>query len=216
MPPPLDEIFGVIYLAPEAFLGRAKTFGVNPAGLGPDDVAPALAIASRAVDAHTGRTFVPDAIEETHRWDPRTRRVSVNQPPVLQLESLRVRFAPGEPGSVVTFSPAEVLVNNQENYLELAPYAPADVALAQIGPGVREPQVEIRYRSFQAVPGAVAAAVGFTAALLLQEAESNEMLPAGLKRSKVGSEDLSRADGEIDLPLKAKLLLRPYQRIAIG
>ncbi len=174
---PLDDIFGVIYLSPDAFLTRAKSIGVDVAGLGADDVAPTLAIASRAVEAHTGRTFVPDSIEETHRWDQMTRRVSVNQPPVLALESFKIRFAPGELGSVVTFELSEVLVNNQENYLELAPYAPAEVVLAQIGPGVREPQVEIRYKSFQSVPGAVAAAVGFTAAHLMQEAV------AGLVRS---------------------------------
>lgn len=60
----------------------------------------------------------------------------------------------------------------------------------------------------------VAAAVGFAAAELLQQAEANDMLPAGLTRSKVGSEDLSRAAGEVDIPLKAKMLLRPLQQLA--
>lgn len=216
MSSPLDEFFGVIYLAPEAFLARAKTFGVDPAGLGPDDVSPALAIASRAADAHTGRTFVPDAIEETHRWDPQARRVSVNQPPVLELVSLRVRFAPGDPGSVVTFSPSEVLVNNQENYLELAPYAPADVALAQLGPGLREPQVEIRYKSFQSVPPAVAAAVGFTAAHFLNESKANEFVPAGLASYKVANTAFGRRSEGVELPAIAKQLLSPFVRIAIG
>lgn len=127
MPLSQDIVFGVLYLSPEDFLARAKSFGVDPGGLTPQGVAPTLALASRNVEAHLkGRTFTAES-------------------PELPM---------------------------------------------------------------------VAAAVGFTAAELLQEAEANEMLPAKLTRSKVGSEDLSRSPVEVEIPAKAQMLLRSLQRLA--
>lgn len=123
----VDTVFGVLYLSPADFIARAKSFGVDAAGLTPEGVTPTLALASRNVEAFLrGRTFAEDSTD---------------------------------------------------------------------------------------LP-TVAAAVGLTAAELLQQAESNEMLPAGLSRSKVGSEDISRSPVQVDIPVKAQLLLRPLQRLA--
>jgi hypothetical protein len=217
MPLPFDDIFGVIYLDPDSFIARAKSFGVDAAGLSADDVKPTLALASRAVEAHMGgRTFTPDAVEEMHRWDGRTRRITVNQPPVMELESFEIIFSPGSPPSSFSFAPTDVLVNNQENYLEVASLALSTGLVMTSLASVSEPQVVVRYKSYQTVLPAVAAAVGWAAAKFIQQAEAAAMLPAGLTRSKVGSEDLSRKDDDFDLPLMAKMLLRPLRAIAIG
>lgn len=214
MPLSNDTIFGVLYLAPDDFISRAKSFGVDVTGMGmtPDDLKPTLAMASRLVESYCGRQFVPDAIVETHRFNLDTRRVSVNQPPVMELVSISIVFAPGASAS---FSPSDVLVNNQENYLELASLALTTGISGVIYPlGISEPQAQVTYKSYQAVPYEVAAATGFVAARLLHEAEANEMLPAGLTRSKVGSQDLSRKSDDADMPVMAARLLRRYQRLA--
>src|SRR5437016_236070 len=141
MPLPSDDIFGSIYLDPDGFLARAKSFGVDLTGQTADDVKPTLALASRAVEGFMGgRTFTPDSIEELHRWDERTRRISVNQPPVMTLESFEIIFAPGSPPSSYSFPPDEVLVNNQENYLEVASLAVETGLVMTNIAAVREPQ----------------------------------------------------------------------------
>jgi hypothetical protein len=209
---PTDDLFGSLYLSEDAFIQRARSFGVSVAEMVPDDLTPTLAVASRLVESHTGRRFLPDAVSETHKFDQNTRRVSVNQPPVMELVSYQIEFAPG---AVATFRPSDVVVNNQENYLELASLALATGIAGVIYPvGITDPLAQVTYKSYQDVPSDVAAATGFIAARLLQQAEANELLPAGLSRSKVGSEDLSRAGDEQDIPLMAARLLRRYQRLA--
>lgn len=216
MPLELDDILGVLFLSPEAFTARARSFGVDLTGVQPEEVKSTLALASRAVEAHCGRSFAPDSLTETHRWDPRTRRVSVNQPPVMAVESFSIKYAPGASADIRI---ADVIVNNQANYLEVASLSviaglPAAVEALEL----TEALVEVKYKTYQAVPPAAAAATGFVAAHFLQQSEANDMLPAGLVRSKVGSEDLSRsrAAAETDIPLAAQLLLRQFRRIAIA
>lgn len=214
MPLPSDNLLGVIYLPPADFIARARSFGADVTGVEEPELKATLALASRAVEAHLGgRTFIPDALFEQHKWCPETRRVSVNQPPVMELVSFGVRYAPGQ--GLVEYRVADVVVNNQENYLELAALGPADVGAGAIVASV--PLVEVRYKSYQQVPDAAVAAVGFTAADLLQRALSYEMLPAHLTRSKIGNQDLSRAaEAPPDIPHFARLLLEPLKRIAIG
>jgi hypothetical protein len=214
MPLPSDNLLGLIYLPPADFTARARSFGADVTGVEVPELKATLALASRAVEAWLGgRTFNPDALFEQHRWRPETRRVSVNQPPVMELVSFGVRYAPGQ--GLVTYRVEDVVVNNQENYLELAALGPADVGAGAIVASV--PLVEVRYKSYQQVPDAVVAAVGFTAADLLQRALSYEMLPAHLTGSKIGSQTLSRsAERPPDIPLIAQMLLRPLQHIAIG
>lgn len=212
MPLPSDDIFGVLYLSPDDFIARARAFGVSVAGMTPDELTPTIAAASRLVDAKVARQFLPDAIVETHRFNMETRRVSVNQPPVMALESFAIRFAPG---AVANFQVGDVLVSNQENYLELASLAlSSDITGVLYPVGISEPQAEIRYRSYQQVPQAAALATGFITADLLQKAEANDLLPAGLTRSKVGSEDLSRSPTQLAIPAIAESLLLTLRRIA--
>lgn len=214
MPLDNDTIFGPLYLAPAEFLTRAKLFGVEVEGWTDDELKMLLALASRAVDAHCGRTFIPDSLTETHRWNPETGRISVNQPPVMTLEAFRIRYAPG---AVATFRTADVLVNNQENYLELASLALVGGITEAISSfGITEPQVEVTYRSYQAVPGAVAAATAIIAARQRSEGLANELIPAGLARDKFGDNDVSRAKEEIEIPVFAKQLLQPFRRLALA
>lgn len=214
MPLPSDNLLGLIYLPPADFIARARSFGADVTGVEEPELKATLALASRAVEAHLGgRTFVPNALFEQHRWRPETRRVSVNQPPVMELVSFAVRYAPG--AGLVEYNVADVVVNNQENYLELAALGPADIGSAALV--ASSPVVEVRYKSYQQVPDSVVAAVGFTAAELLHRALANEMLPAHLTGSKIGSQTLSRsAERPPDVPHIAQMLLRPLQRIAIG
>ena len=51
MPLDLDQILGVLYLAPSDFTARARTFGADISGLDSEDIKTALALASRAVEA---------------------------------------------------------------------------------------------------------------------------------------------------------------------
>lgn len=212
--PELDDVLGVLFLSPEAFTARARSFGVDLTGIPPEDVKVTLALASRAVEAHCGRSFVPDALSETHRWNHATRRVTVNQPPVLTLVSFVVEYAPGV---TLPFRVEDITVNNQENYLEVASLAlSAGLGGAVQTLGLSEPLVKLTYKSYQSVPGAVAAAVGFTAAHFLNESAANEFVPAGLSTYKVANTAFSRRSAGVELPAIARQLLSPFVRIAVG
>lgn len=220
MPLSLDDILGSAYLAPADFAARAAVFGAGTSISGLDE--PALkalgAAASRAIDAFCGRDFNPDAVTETHRFDERTRRVSVNRPPVMTLQSYKFVIAPGRYSDV---SVAEVFVNNQENYLELVSVTQIPVLTTELLTfGMGEPQVEVTYLSYAAIPGAVAAACGFTMAKMANMGYVSALLPDGLQKVKIGPLEPSRvvsgANDALDLPVIAKQLLTPFKRIALG
>src|ERR1043165_7501553 len=98
MPLTEDDILGVLYIEPQKFLDKAHFFGAGTslAGYDADGVKPLIAMASRAADAECGREFTPDSIVETHRWQPSSRRISVNQPPVISVQSYKIITAPGQ------------------------------------------------------------------------------------------------------------------------
>lgn len=212
--PELDNVLGVLFLSPEDFTARARSFGVDLTGVSPEDVKVALALASRGVEAECRRSFVPGSLAETHRWNAATRRVTVNQPPVLTLESFVVEYAPGV---TLPFRVEDITVNNQDNYLEVASLAlSAGLGGTVQSLGLVEPLVRVTYKSHQSVPGAVAAAVGFTAAHILNEAAANDFVPAGLATYKVANTAFSRRSAGVELPAFAKKLLAQFDRIPLG
>src|SRR5258708_7037112 len=122
MPITTDSVFGICYIEPDYLSNNAAALGCEQAiaGLDNSQITSLIALASREVDNYCGRTFTPDPISENHRFDPATRRISVNNPPVSELISFNIRIAPKV---VSTFDVDNVLINNQENYLELASLA---------------------------------------------------------------------------------------------
>jgi hypothetical protein len=210
-------------MAPQAFLDRAAFFGAQTAiaGQTAEELVPLAAMASRAIDAYCGREFSPAPIIETHQWNPHTRRISVNQPPVMTLQSYQLITGPGQEFS---FNVSQVLVNNQENYLELATLAGVEEVVFEMLAGVMEPQVKVTYLSYSSVPQKVVVACGFTMAKMANDALAAAMLTPGLTMEKVeGATEIRRAPsgkgaGEVpeDLPQMARLLLADSKRIAIG
>lgn len=219
MPVVSDTVLGLCYMAPQAFLDRAGFFGAQTAiaGKTAEELVPLAAMASRAIDAHCGREFSPASIIETHRWNPYTRRISVNQPPVMTLSSFK--FITG-PDQEFSFNVADVLVNNQENYLELASLAGIDSVVFESIAGITEPQIEVTYLSYGSIPQKVVAACGFTMAKMANEAYSSSQVPDGLVRVKLPAGlDVARRseveDGGL-IPPMAKQLLQGYVRFAVG
>jgi hypothetical protein len=219
--PVSDLVLGLCYLDPQAFLDRARFFGAQAAvaGLTAEDLVPLVAMASRAADAHCGRTFDPSTIFENHRFDLRTRRVSVNQPPVITLQTYQIKLAND---LVIEFDVADVVVNNQENYLELTGVS-AELKLTGqylIG-GVREPQVEISYLSYQTIHPKVATATGFIAGWMANQGHAAAQLTPGLSKVKLDGAMEVQRDGRMEqaageIPFMAQMLLREFVRIAIG
>lgn len=214
-----DSILGATYLNPAEFTSRAVVFGVR-AALPTDSslIQAALAAASRAIEAECGRSFLPDDITETHRFDPVRRRISVNQPPVMALTAFHLVIGPTMRSDVST---SAVYVNNQENYLELVSFAQAVVITPKLVTlGLTEIQAEVVYKSYQSVPEGVAAACGFTAGKILNEMYTSSQMPDGITRVKLGNAlDVQRratADDAGLVPPIAKTLLNPYKRIAVG
>lgn len=219
MPLALDDLLGACYIDPQDFLDRAAFFGaqVSIQGKTADDLKPLAALASRAIDAHCKRSFTPDSIIEIHKWVPRTRRISVNQPPVMTLEEYKIITAPGQSSA---FDVGTVLINNQENYLELASLAVAgSLVTTTIALGVTEAQVQVKYKSFSAVPQKVIAACGFTMAKMANEAYASSQIPDGITRVKTTGLDVTRKASVDDtrlLPPIAETLLQSLTPIVVG
>ena len=219
MPLDLDLVLGALYLSVQDFKSRAKVFGVRAALPESDDEIKALlASASRAIDAHCGRSFTPDEVTELHRIDPATRRVSVNRPPVQQVTGYALISGPGLRWDVDT---SQVFVNNQENYLELVSLAGSVVvARGEVIASLADMLAEVKYTSFAEVPQAVAAACGYAAGRLANLAYASGQVPDGLARVKLDgvdvSRDTSRQGGDLELPTLSRQLLNPLRRIAVG
>jgi hypothetical protein len=217
--PTIASVLGSSYLDKDFFIANARTFGVQAliGDWSSNDVLGALTNASRMVDAFTRKSFDPAAITEQHNWNPGTRRTKVNQPPIMELISYQIRTSPG---TVSTFELNTIYINNQENYVELASLSLAGSLTSQmISLGMTTPIVEITYKSYQSVPSQVAAAVGFTAADIINRSASNDLLPAGLASVKDGDMAISRhglAGQSETIPDRAKDLLQIYSRIAVA
>jgi len=219
-PPPLtvDPIYGPCYIDPMTFKADAPMYGCARAigYLTDDQITRLVALTSREVDNYCGRTFTPDPIIENHKFDQTTRRVSPNCPPVIQLNRFDVQIAPTV---ISTFQPADVLINNQENYLELATLAAIasqQLTSTVVALGITEPQVWIEYLSYQDVPKSVAAATALAAAWKANESYGASAIVPGFQVIKSKEQELERntkytwGDG---IPNEAKNLLRSVTRI---
>jgi hypothetical protein len=221
MPTATDSVLGICYVEPDYVVNNAAALGCEQAiaPLDTSQLTALIALASREVDNHCGRTFTPDPISENHRFDPATRRISVNNPPVIELISFNIRIAPQV---VSTFDVANVLINNQENYLELASLAAIasqQLTSQVIALGITEPQVEITYRSYQSVPQAVAAATALVAAFRANESFASAAIAPGIASLKSREQQITR-DGSVGslagIPKAARDLLRGVSQIAVG
>ncbi len=229
-----SPLFGASYLNGQDFLDNAATFGCAALVVGYDatGVSSMLAAASREVDVELGRSFSADLIAENHRWDGATRRVKVNQPPVIELQRFSIRVGAGLRSSF-TVTPVEtddagnpvrfgtVYYNREENYLEVTSLALAGSLVSPIVTlGLTDPQVEIAYKSLPVVPYEVMLAVGYTAAYWLSEAVAASMIPQGLASLRDDDTEVKRqpqpAWQNRGLPPRAKSILRGLSRIAIG
>ncbi|NWJ94572.1 MAG: hypothetical protein HXX20_02220 [Chloroflexi bacterium] len=224
-----DAILGTAYLSVSDFKARSDTFGATEAIASKSDTAILgyLASASRAIDNYLGRHYGQGNFTENHKWDFYNKRIYPNCPPVISLVSYKLRTGANYLSTFVT-SPVngttfgEIYYNQQENYLEIASMASAFAMTTQLlGLGLKDPQVEIVYTSWQTVPQSVAAATGYTAAMLATEALVNQQIPLGIQMMQADSVKIQRAqrgsgDQQITLPAMALMLLSNEQRILIG
>jgi hypothetical protein len=220
MPLETDELFGLCYLSSADFIARADVFGASAyiAAYAADavKVKALLAMASRDVDSFCGRDFSPAARTEQHKWRPETRRVSVNAPPVAAVSSFAVVVGAGQRA---TFQADEVLVNNQENYVELVALATAESLTSQIiALGITQPFVEIVYTTLQDIPPKVRLAVGHQATHRAKLASEAGNIPAGISSFSVGplSVGFNNKTKDVGLCDAARDLLMEFKRFAIG
>lgn len=215
MPPSVDTIFGTSYLELQAFKDRAWAFGCSQAITGANDtnLVALLAMASRAIDSHVGRDFLPDTRTENHSFNLDTRRTQLNNPPVMELIEFKLQVSPT---GYAVFPANAVLINNQEGYLELATLSLAtSLAPSLITLGINEPQAVITYKSYQDVPKNVAAATGWIAADMANDSRLQVFLQPGLQSVSEGDVSYTRAADMLDeyaIPPRAEKLLSTFIR----
>jgi hypothetical protein len=202
---------GPAYVDADDFRAMALGFGCNEVALNrisrinPTQLLAVLAAASRSVDNFLAREpggFSGDTIYENHKWDPNTRRIVVNQPPVSSLSSYVIRISPSltspfpvtpvsndAGGNQVAFG--SVYYNRQENFLELASFALAGSLTNNLaGLGMNEFSVEIAYKSYASVPYGVFAATLQTAVEAVNQYNLNQILTPGISKTSVGEVDI--------------------------
>src|SRR5262249_25759714 len=242
---PTHPTLGTLYVVPADFKARLKVYGCQKAydALGADAgdalIEEFIAAASRQIDAYAQQLgFSPDdQFSENHPFDLRTRRVSVNNPPVFDLLSFAIRTGPGAvtnftltptsngpDGTVVSWGP--IHYNRQENYLELSALSVVGNQIATlITLGLMEPQAEFKYKQAPLKP-AVAAATAWQTALLLNESYRESQVGAGVRSmstpelsvsfEKSYTTGVGSSGDEAPLHPMAKQLLKPLKRIAIA
>lgn len=183
-----EDLFGTAYLDAESFRAHAELFGVGMsfADYADDDkkLLRVLQAASRDIDAFCCRDFSPEAKTETQTLDLTNWQFKVNNPPVIEIVSCKIRYAVD---GFFNVSPDRVFVNNQKNYLEITRFADEGLAmLGSIGTEISEPQVEITYKSLQDVPKHVKLAAGFQAGHLINTGFVDKMVPTNFGKIEMG------------------------------
>lgn len=231
-----DSLLGPQYISVANLQSRATAFGCAKAiaAMTSGELEALVALASRAVDGHTGRQWADGTvITENHKWDMVTRRVRVNQPPILTLVSYVLRTSPAQVatfsvtpitndagGNPVAFGP--IYYNREENYLELASLAVASsLTTPLISLGMFEPNVEIKYTSYSTAPQAVVSAAGLIAADMANSGylASMGLLSGNIQSVETGNQSIERAVPLPDaypLPPIAVMLLANITRPAIA
>lgn len=189
-----DTLLGPAYIAIEDFTARAADFGCGGpaiASFSPGQIEMVLATASRAIEGYTNRTYTANPQLETHFVDFYTRRVRVDKPPVALVNSVTLQTYP----VAVTVLVSQLIVNNQENYIE--------IPMAQLGPplnGCEYPMVAISYNTAQIMPPqAVISATGFVAAEIINRNYLNAITRGGLKSVETGKQSFTRMDFNPDI-----------------
>lgn len=229
-----DALLGSQLITVSELQARSNAFGCALAisGWSNPDLEALVSIASRAVEGYTGRKWDAGAtFSETHVYNPVTRRVMPDNPPLFTLTSFVLRTSPGTT-STFAVTPVKqdaggnnvgfgaILYNRNENYLELASLAAAAGPLTAqvIALGITEPQVEITYTSYGTTPPGVVAATGFVAADMAQNGYLASLgLMPGVSAVKDNQQQINRAvmPENYSLPPVAQLLLSNFKRIAI-
>jgi hypothetical protein len=195
-----ENLFGTAYLDAESFRAHAELFGVGMAFAdypespeGDKKLDRVLQAASRAIDAETGRNYSPESKTETHRLDLRNWRFSVNNPPVIEIVSCKIRYATD---GVISVNPTRVFISSQQNYLEITRFSEEALALlGTIGTEISEPQVEIEYKSLQTVPSNVRLACGYQAGHLINSGFADKTLPPNFGKLEMGDLKINNKKG---------------------
>jgi len=215
-----DEVFGTLYLSVEDFASRATMFGLSSSVLpDEDDIIQAyLAAASRLIESKTNKTFVPDDHVEQHNWNAETRRITVNNPPILSVSDYRIYTGTT---TYATMPTNALFINNQENWVEVtALTAAGNLTSMLLTVGLFHPIVQITYKSSQEVKQNIMLATGYIAAALINQSFIDQGIQPGLKSIKIGSQaQLVRSDSNtkiygVALPSIIDLLLA--SDVAIG
>ena len=237
MPLPVHPSLGTMYLEAVEFRAKAKAYGCGKAleGLGEADntlLEEVIALASRQIDAYCEAQGFGDEQEfsENHRFNFATRRIIVNNPPVVELISFGVRTGPssltafvltpvqnGPDGEPIAWGP--VYYNRQENYLELSGLSVAGNSTPLITLGLMDPQAEIKYRNGPVKPNVIAA-TGWQASRLLNAIFVENQVGGGIRSMSTPELSISfesRTVGE-EAPMHpmAVQLLKLSRRIAIA
>ena len=201
MPLIQHDTLGALYVDPTDFKLRVKVYGCAKAytELEDDDddtlLSEFIALASRQIDAYAQtQGFDPEAeFSENHKFNLGTRRITVNNPPVVDLLSFKIRTGPQ---SVVTFtltpvgngpddnplSWGAVYYNRQENYLELSALSSEGASVSSLlSLGLMEVQAEILYRNGEALKPNIAAATAWQTAFLLNQTTTQNTVAANVK-----------------------------------
>jgi hypothetical protein len=222
----LSPIWGRAYVSVEDFRAAAWSVGAQAAivGIEDDPLLTLLAMASRSVDGFCGRSFGPEEHTENHPLDVRTRRIVVNNPPVEEIVEIKIQVGPGNGlqgtgGPYATFNTTDVMVNQQEGYLEIDSLAWATgLTGTLITFGITDPQVIITYTSYQSVPQGVMAATALIAAQAANQSKLALQMNTGLTSVKDGEQSWTKAAGgtDLDVPERAARLLTPFIRYIAG
>lgn len=209
------DIFGQLYYEVDKFRLGAAAFGVKAAvaAMSDDEIETLIALASRSVDAYAAASgFTPNAeITENHKFDVKTRRVFVNNPPVVELTAFQLRVGPQQLATIavtpISKDPGDnnvgfgsIFYNRQERYLELSSWSVVvGVTPAVISLGLMEVQAEIKYRNrptgADGVDPLIAAATAYQSAYLVGAARVDNAIAPGIASMSTPEVSMTRSAG---------------------
>ena len=223
-----DPLFGVAYLGAAEFRPSAKLFGVEMSFVAnyPDDTPGNAALdivlqaASRSIDAFCGRSFLAADITEKHDLNTATWQFAVNNTPVSSITSCLIRYAVD---GAITIDPAKIYINNQKGYCQITWAVSAlDVIVAQLGTALTESQIEVVYKSLQAVPSEVKLATGYQAGHMINSGYVDANIPPDFGKLNIKGMDLNNRKGfktaderrETSFSAEAERPLQPFKKFA--
>lgn len=214
-----DTVFGTSYLTPEEFASAALMFGLQQSlPSDPDTIQGFLSAASRWLEAQTNKSYDPDeTFTEQHDWDMVTRRIVVNNPPILSISSYVIYTGVS---TFATFPTNSLAINNQLNYVELTSLTAAgNLTSMLLTMGLFQPYVQIAYKGIASVSKNIKLATGYLAAILINRSFLDQSMTPGIKSISVGgSTTITRADksaGDNELPLIVRNLIAGEQEITV-